>query len=378
MATSMLAGMFASSKNDGDRDLEDLAAIKRAPPMPMESVRRVVAAVLHATKMDELKKVEDHLSRQGNGMSLYSGRSSYFDILMAVFPMGKPLKTSRAAFAGQSSAIKAALLLSWAATCERWAAEYEHTRKLIDSPDRASPYAVLRATQFATETAKADMYGGTGKIDFAGSWKEWITEAAKAVPVDDPLVTLTRQILWFRPLIWHRELQPSAVLEDPVIFDTVIDSDTKPYVELFTKVIASCDDPTIKDKTKTAFADVINEVTDAGKSKTITNINSTVVYVDGASLVAATVFKKAIEQLVEETKAMYPSNKPKFRRGGVCPAGESYTVLMGGAPIPRGPLDAAVRAVLRKYGPIDKVTVECTSSSANAFLVVPIDGSAVW
>jgi hypothetical protein len=392
MAMQMLASVFGSGYEGGD-DLEDRANTQRAPPMPIESVRRVAAAVLKAipTPSDELRKVEDFLARQGGGMSLYNGRNSFFDILMMVFPVGKPLKVSRAAFQDEQSARRAAYLLSWAATCERWGAEYEHTRRLLDSSDRASPYAALRATQFksaAVATAKPfgdpdELYSKAAGKAKSKKWDAYIAHTRGNVVVDDPLITLTRQVLWARPLIWHRELDARAVLEDPVILAIGADTDTAPddliiaaeWKQLFASVVTEPMDITPKATPPTSVAEVLNATNpDEGKS----NLYKTVVYVDGVSLTAGDIFETAINQLLKETAALHPSG-PKFKRGGVCPAGQQYVVKFGSAAIPKGPLEAAVRAALRKYGPIKDVSVVCASlGDLQTFKVVPVDGSSVW
>lgn len=387
MALSKLSSALGFGSSGGNNeDLEELASIDRAPPMPMESVRRIVAAVLQKT--NQLTKVEDFLARQGGGMSLYNGRSSYFDILMAVFPIGKPLKVSRAAFASVDEAKAVARLLSWAATFERWASEYEQTRKMIDSPDRASPFALLRASQFKTAAAaSAKPFGDPAEIKYnaTGSKKydDWAAVAVGSPVVDDPLITLTKQVLWCQPFIWHRELDPNATLEDPVIFTVPAGTDStadgkqraNDWSILFTTVVAKSKTPA-PTSGGTTVADIIKA---ADQDLDTQNLYNTVVYVDGASLTAGGFVELAINQLLKEVGAMYPAaGGAKFRRGGVCPAGEQYIVKVGGAEVPKGPLDAAIRAALRKYGKIDSVSVVCGPSSADEFKVVPVTGSSVW
>jgi hypothetical protein len=327
-----------------DSLLADVAdEITRAPPMPMESVRRVVSMVLARESVRPLlQKVEAFLARSQK--SLYDGSISFYDALMAVFPRGKSIKVSRAAFSssdGAKEAKCAALLLSWAATCELWCSEYEDLRRLIGSSERTSAYAVARATGFLAAYKTTDVWGAQqGALDDNAK-----TEAGSPIDLPDQLATMTRQVLWVRPFVWHKELDERASLADPVIFATkpaggsTFDYWTQAYEALWSGMEA-------------------------------------VVYVDGAALKARDIFKTAMKQLSEEVDKLFPKGVPKYRRG-VCPVGTQYVVTFNDESVPPGPLDNAIRAALRKYGAIEGVKIICKEPQYELD-VIPADGSVLY
>ena len=352
-------------------DAEETAGVVRAPPVPAVAIRRVVAAVfrnLHEYTESCARTVEEHLKTSGK--SLYDGRTSFFDLLMLVFPRDKPLASSRAGFESQMHAIVGALLMSWAATCERWCAEYEELRTIQQSPDRVSAYAVARSSAFRNEanSALADKYflGAKGKA--GADLRAILVEAYNAnIPSGDSLVKLTLQILNMRPLVWHRELTPTATLLDPVPWEPSAvgtKTFTDPFSFLYRDIVAD-----FKDK-------------DNGQFSPMPSLSalSAVVYVDGTGMTARSVFTTAIEQLAAESKAMYPSDKPRNRRG-VCPTGTDYVVMYNGGAVnehvtDKG-LDAAIRAAVRKYGPIEGVSIICAATKVK-FDAVALDETALW
>ena len=355
-------------------DAEETAGVIRAPPVPAVAIRRVVAAVfrnLHIFTEGCARTVEEHL--RTSGKSLYDGRTSFFDLLMLVFPRDKPLASSRAGFQSNMRAVFGALLMSWAATCERWCAEYEELRTIQQSPDRVSAYAVARSSAFRSEakSASAGNYSLGAKGKAGADLRAVLVEAHNAdIPSGDLLVKLTLQILNMRPLVWHRELTPTATLLDPVPWEpSAVDIiDTIKYEDYFSFL----------------YRDIVAEFKDKdnGQLAPMPSLSalSAVVYVDGTGMTARSVFTTAIEQLAAESRAMYPSDKPRNRRG-VCPTGTDYVVMYNGgvvnARVTDMGLDAAIRAAIRKYGPIEGVSIVCNATKVQ-FDAVALDETALW
>ena len=352
-------------------DLEEESSVVRAPPMPIEGIRRVASVALRSastTFVPGLVNVESFLQR--SGQSLYDGRTSFFDILMAVFPRGKSLSVSRAAIKDADQQKASAILLSWAATCERWCAEYEELRKLHSSADRSSVYAITRTDAFRTASTTAlDAAAGKKPFQSGAAYQAFadmdaiLTEVvAFKLPGADALVDLTYQILLMRPLVWHAELTPGASFVDPVVIAGVANASfTTPWCLAYRAV-------TNEYTTHAALAD----------KRPVDAALASVVYVDGAALKARDIFLMAITQLSNESKKVYDgtSKNPRPRRG-ICPAGTEYTVELFGVRVTDKALDSALRAAIRKYGKINDVQIKCSPGDFT-FDAIPLDESSLW
>jgi hypothetical protein len=346
---SMLTSFLSGGASD---DLEEIARV-RAPPVPVEMVRRVAAICLAECKNNtSLQKVEAYLGR--NGMSLYSGKTSFYDILMNVFPQGKPIKVSRAAFANDAEAQQAYLFLAWAATCERWASEYNSLQSLFSPQAAQSQFAKVRGRDLIDAM-------GVMKNPFDSFAKQKVladdVTAAKAVAITataEPVVRLTQQILFMKPLIWHKEMNNLASYADPAV--TADSSEPPEWLGVYKQLIATDDGKS----TGRAHAAI-------GKQ----------VYVDGVAMPAYEFFLTAVKQLDQEADELFPAAGSTKHRRGACPIGQEYIVKYHGVVVPRGALDVAIRNALRKFGPIDGVTVECRFPAVT-FTAIPVDGADVW
>ena len=354
-----------------DFDLEEAAGVARSPPIPMDSIRRVASLVLKP--ISEMRKVEDFLGRVGQ--SMYDGRTSFFDILMSVFPRNKKLSLSRAGFANDAEAQLVAILLSWAATCERWCSEYEELRRLQSSVDRKSKYAETRSLVFRTAANTAIAADNFAPVPGSTQWMAGANTGTVIeemhdlkIPQEDALVALTYQVLLMRPLVWHRELDPLASFADPVALTPGATLKSTPFNTPWHLALRY-----LVAKATAYTADQTGITTQA---VVYGSLYTQVVYVDGAAMLVSAVFTTAIKQLMDESAAMFPSDKPRARRG-VCPAGTEFVVTFGSATVMDKQLDAALRAAVRKYGAIRDVAIVCKQPEFK-FTAVPLDESALW